>query len=187
MLKRILICGVLLSSIPFMVLKAEETGSADGRCGLGGIVPGAPWPGVQSTSLYTSGSPKIFKAPQGTKALRLKENRGGFEQFVYVQDAKIYAVSREYDGEQETKVLGALRARYGQPANPGVAIGSMGMVSGKVQSRTVWLDPSCGTRVEFIRQESGMFKGKFAKSVTVAVLVTLADKKAPGDSPNPLD
>jgi hypothetical protein len=159
----------------------------DSKCGLGGIIPGSPWPGTQDPSTYVSGSPKVFKATDGSKVWRLKENRADFQQFVYIKNGKVSAVSREYDGEQETKVMEALKARYGQPANPGSATGSLGAVTGKVQSRTLWLNGTCGTRIEFLRQETGMFKGKFNHSVMIAVVVSAADKKAPGDSPNPLD
>jgi hypothetical protein len=142
---------------------------------------------MQNPEAYVAGSPKLCKAPSGVVGLRYKLNTAGYEQFVLVQDKKVFAVVREYEGSQEAKVLEALKARYGEPANPGIEIGRMGIVMGKVQTRTIWLDPACGTRIEFVKQDSGMFKGSFAKSTRIAVIVTAADKKAPGDSPNPLD
>lgn len=160
---------------------------ADPKCGLGGILPGSEWPGIHDATTYVSGSPKVYAPQDGSKAWRLKENRADFEQFVFVKSGKVMAISREYDGEQETRVLEALKGRYGQPTNPGSSTGNLGPVMGKVQSRTLWLDPTCGTRIEFLRQETGMFKGKFNHSVKVAVVATLATKRAPGDSPNPLD
>jgi len=172
-----------------LVLMAAQTPppTAEVRCGLGGIIPGSPWPGSQNAEAYGAGSPKLCKVPAGATALRYKVNTAGYEQFVIINNGKVVAVAREYEGSQEAKVLEALRARYGEPANPGIETGKMGMVMGKVQTRTIWLDQGCGARIEFVKQDSGMFKGSFAKSTRIAVIVTAADKKAPGDSPNPLD
>lgn len=176
-----------LGVCPLLLAAQAPAPASDARCGLGGIVPGSPWPGSQNAEAYVTGSPKLCKVPSGASAMRYKINTAGYEQFVLVGDGKILAVTREYDASQETKVLEALRARYGEPANPGIEIGKMGLVIGKVQTRTVWLDPVCGTRIEFVKQDSGMFKGSFAKSTRIAVIVTSATKKAPGDSPNPLE
>jgi len=176
-----------LGTCSFVLGAQAPAPAVETRCGLGGIVPGSPWPGSQNPEAYVAGSPKLCKAPSGAFALQYKVNTAGYEQFVLVQDKKVLAVAREYEGSQEAKVLEALKARYGEPANPGIEIGKMGMVMGKVQTRTIWLDPTCGTRIEFVKPDSGMFKGSFAKSTRIAVIVTTADKKAPGDSPNPLD
>ncbi|HNX95639.1 MAG TPA: hypothetical protein PKL14_10805 [Holophaga sp.] len=157
---------------------------AEARCGLGGIVPGDAW---SPSDAYQLGSSKIYPPGAGRQSYRLRDIRGGFIQFVIAKDSKVQAVLREYDGEQEPKVLEALKARYGEPSNPGVQTGAMGLVSGKTQSRIVWLDTACHTRIEFVRQDKGMFKGKFAKSTTLAVIVTALDQHTPGDSPNPLD
>lgn len=178
---------VAMGMLPHGLSAQAPSPAPESRCGLGGIVPGAPWPGSLDSAAYAPGTPKLYKPLAGAMALKYKVNTAGYDQLVVVDNGKVVAVIREYDGSQEGKVMDALKARYGDPANPGIETGKMGLVTGKVQNRTIWLDATCGTRIEFVKQDSGMFKGSFAKSTRIAVIVTLAEKKNPGDSPNPLE
>ncbi|HNX95933.1 MAG TPA: hypothetical protein PKL14_12325 [Holophaga sp.] len=182
-----LLCMSLLAAFALSatgIQTKEPAAKPEARCGLGGIVPGDAW---SASDAYQVGASKVYPPGTGRQSYRLRDTRGGFTQFVIAKESKVQAVLREYDGEQEPKVLEALKARYGEPSNPGVQTGAMGLVSGKTQSRTVWLDAACRTRIEFVRQDKGMFKGRFAKSTTLAVIVTALDQQTPGDNPNPLD
>lgn len=180
--------GLSLQTFFISALPQQEAQTApEIRCGLGGITPNTPWPGTLNPGSYAPGKPKVCKVPAGTTALRLKDNTSGYEQFLFITENKISAVIREYDESQEPKILEALKARYGEPANPNIETGSMGLVLGKQQTRKVWLDQTCMTRIEFIRQESAFFKGKLNRSTKLAVIVTAVSGQKPGDSPNPLN
>ena len=155
-------------------------------CLMGGFKPGMTIPekDLKNKLKFLRRSPDLFRPRKGT-SYQPVEKPGTPKQFVIVLDGEIFAVVREFKGEEANKIVVALNEKYGAALTgnlvPKVKYDYVPLFgSVKVENSTLWRSEECHQDIEMISQQkmttTAVGGGTFDR---VAVVITKSG--APGE------
>lgn len=126
----------------------------------------------------------------GASYMVLGSNTKDFRQFIFIFKGEVITIVRQYDDDQEGRLLVALKERYGEPrpvpavprvkSDTGFGGGTVSLVS-----NTLWVDPLCALDLELIRENQTVIAPFYSGThfIITLVITDAVPEADAGDSP----